>query len=69
MIKARVGDMLLFGLSAQNVAKLMDGKPILVDLKALGLPGGHVAIFYGRTEADCEEELRKRFHFVDKGKK
>lgn len=61
MLKARVGDMMLFGLSADNVARLMDGKPILIDLTQLGYEKGNVVIFYGRTETDMEFEVRKHF--------
>jgi len=57
VLKARKGDDLIFGLSALNVEKLMEGKPIAIDLRDLGLPKGRVMIFYGKTEQDMQAEL------------
>lgn len=57
MLKARSGDDLIFGLSALNVERLMEGKPIAVNLTDLGLPKGRVLIFYGKTEQDMKAEL------------
>ncbi|HZO54907.1 MAG TPA: hypothetical protein VFB63_19525 [Bryobacteraceae bacterium] len=57
MLKARAGDRLVFGLSAKNIEYLMEGKPISIDLKDLGLEGGSVVIFYGRTEGDMKRQL------------
>ena len=57
MLKARSGDSLIFGLSALNVERLMQGKPISIDLKELGLEKGRVLIFYGKTEEDMKREL------------
>lgn len=51
MIKAKMtnGD-ILFGLSAENVKKLVAGKPIMVNLKDMGLEDRKVFIVYGETE-------------------
>lgn len=57
MLKARSGDDLVFGLSALNVERLMEGKPISIDLRDLGLPKGRVMIFYGKTESDMKADL------------
>lgn len=57
MLKARAGDLLIFGLSANNLRLLTDGKPIAIDLKELGLPKGRVFIFYGKTEEDMKRTL------------
>ena len=57
MLKARSGDDLIFGLSAMNVEKLMEGRPIAIDLRDLGLEKGRVMIFYGKTEQDMKAEL------------
>ena len=57
MLKARSGDNLIFGLSARNVQLLMDGKPISIDLRDLGLERGRVMIFYGETEEAMKAEL------------
>jgi hypothetical protein len=67
MIKAaaRAADgrhVLLIGLSEENVTRLRAGQPIAFDLDQLQVPKGaevgHVALFYGATEADCLEALR-----------
>lgn len=57
MLKARSGDDLIFGLSARNVELLMQGKPISINLRDLGLDKGRVMIFYGATEEDMKREL------------
>lgn len=57
MLKARIGDDLIFGLSALNVERLMEGKPIAINLTDLGLSKGRVMIFYGKTEKDMKAEL------------
>ena len=56
MIKARAGDVLLFGLSQINLQLLREGKPIHVGLAELGLTGS-VVIFYGETEEKMRQEL------------
>lgn len=56
MLKARSGDNLIFGLSARNVQLLMEGKPISIDLRDLGLEKGRVMIFYGETEEAMKAE-------------
>lgn len=61
-----------FGLSEENLRRLRDGKPILINLAELGMEGRAV-IFYGRTETDMVRDLkaagyvtpeteRKQFH-------
>ena len=59
MLKARSGDRFVFGLSARNIEKLMDGQPIEIDLKALGCSNGTVFIFYGETEAKMKAALEE----------
>lgn len=51
----------VLGLSGENVARLMAGEPITLDLADLGLPPQRIAILGGRTEADIEHDLRTRF--------
>ena len=58
MLKARSGDVMVFGLSDLNLQELKKGRPITVDLKDLALPGGKVIIFYGKTEVDMMKELK-----------
>lgn len=59
MLKARSGDTLIFGLSARNVELLMQGAPIAIDLRELGLDKGRVMIFYGATEEAMKGELER----------
>lgn len=48
------------GISAGNVKKLKEGQPILVRGKEIGRPEvGNIMIFYGKTEKDMTEQLRK----------
>ena len=67
MIKARTFDpdghpVVFFGLSGENVTRLMAGEPILFNLAELDLPPMKVIIAYGRTEQaiknDLEQHLR-----------
>jgi hypothetical protein len=50
--------LVVFGLSGENVTRLMAGEPILVDLRELGLPPGRVLIAGGRTEELILTEMR-----------
>jgi hypothetical protein len=59
VLKARSKDKLVFGLSARNIELLMDGKPILIDLRELGYPEGQVLIFYGTTEEAMKQQLEE----------
>jgi hypothetical protein len=58
MIKAKLsnGD-LLFGLSKGNIELLQQGKPIVINLKDMGLENRRVMIMYGETEDKIFEEL------------
>jgi hypothetical protein len=48
---------MLFGLSAMNLKRLKEGKPIRINAAAEGLPfAGEILIFYGRTEHDMIED-------------
>lgn len=52
----------LLGLSEANLSKLVEGKPILVDSKDLGVDNGPmIAIIAGPTEQDIEQEMKKFF--------
>lgn len=58
MLKARAGDLVLIGLSDENLKRLKEGKPIKfpgADLKLEGV--GNVVIFNAPTEADMERLL------------
>lgn len=43
-------DMVLFGLSAENVENLRKDKPILTDLEKIGMPSQQVALTYLRKD-------------------
>lgn len=58
MLKARSGNLLIFGLSDRNIELLKEGKPIAFDLRELGMQG-RVCIFHGETEAKMQEHLEK----------
>ena len=58
MIKARAGDLLLFGLSERNLQLLREGRPIAIDLAELGVAGRRVVIFHGATEEIMEHKLK-----------
>jgi len=47
----------LFGLSALNLQRLREGKPISFELEPLG-GSGHVYIMFGETEELIVEELQ-----------
>lgn len=53
--------LVVLGLSAENILRMRQGKPILVNLADLGLPHQLVALTAGETEqqllADLEAEL------------
>ncbi len=57
MIKFRAGELIGFGLSAENVKRLQAGEPIRFSLAEMGLPG-EVLIFYGETEEAMAEWLK-----------
>lgn len=57
MIKARSGDLVIFGLSRMNLEKLQEGKPIVFDGKEVGLDGKRVLIIFGETENAIVREL------------
>ena len=57
MIKARSGDHFIYGLSAGNIERLKQGKPIFFPLSELGMPSGTVTILYGETEEDIKQQL------------
>jgi hypothetical protein len=59
MIKARAGDLMVFGLSDRNLELLQQGRPIIIDLREIGLESGRVMILYGKTEKAITDELAK----------
>lgn len=52
-------DVIFFGLTRNNVNRLMQGEPILVDLAEIGLPSRKVVIHFGETEEAIVDEMRR----------
>lgn len=61
MIRARLsnGDF-LFGIDAENIKRLREGQPIMVDLVPMG-GDGKIIITYGETLADVRRDLESQF--------
>lgn len=58
MIKAKCNDgTLIFGLSKINIEQLQKGKPIVFNLKDMGLEDREVIIMYGETEDTMYKDL------------
>jgi len=53
MLKARAGDLIVLGLSKQNIRNLKEGNPIYINHPDFG----KVFIFYGDTEAKMKKAL------------
>lgn len=57
MIRARLNNgMFILGIDAENVRRLMAGKPIVISLAELG-GTDDIAIMYGETLEDIKREL------------
>jgi hypothetical protein len=59
MIKARSGDLVIFGLSRVNLEKLQEGKPIFFDGAEIGVSDYRFLIMFGETEGEIMMELEK----------
>lgn len=59
MIKARSGELVIFGLSKMNLEKLQEGKPIAFDGSIVGVPGVRFLIMYGETELHIIHEIEE----------
>ena len=60
MLKAKMADgLVLLGLEAQNIKRLLEGKPIVLNLQEIGLPERQIMIFYGATIEDMKAELAR----------
>jgi hypothetical protein len=53
------GDIVIFGLSNENIKRMKQNKPMLIDLKELGIPGVKIMIFTGETEDKMFEDLKE----------
>lgn len=59
MIKARAGDLVIFGLSRLNIERLQMGAPIVFDAGVVGLEGTKVMIMYGEDEPEIMRQLNE----------
>jgi hypothetical protein len=62
MLKAKLSNSntLVFGLSDKNMELLKEGKPIMFNLREMGLAeDANIIIFNGRTEASMATELEE----------
>jgi hypothetical protein len=58
MIRARVNDLLILGLSDENMRRLAAGEPIAFSLDMLGMQG-RIIIFNGRTEESMAVQMQE----------
>ena len=60
MLQARIGRMLVIGLSEDSIRRLRDGKFLGVPFRSFGLEvDGMVTIAWGETENDIEKKFRR----------
>jgi hypothetical protein len=60
-LATRDGRMFLaFGLTRENITRLMQDEPITIDTKDLGLAPGTLCIFVGETEATIYDTLKEQ---------
>ncbi|HEX9392170.1 MAG TPA: hypothetical protein VF928_12730 [Usitatibacteraceae bacterium] len=57
MMKLRAGNLVILGLSNENILRLIAGKPILFEGEDINIPGIRFGIMHGQTEASMEKEL------------
>ena len=59
MLKAKMGDTVIIGLSDENMKRLKNDQPIKFSLKEIGLGKGEMFIFNGTTEESMKDDLLK----------
>lgn len=59
MVKALKGNMIVLGLSDENLARLKKDQPIKFNLQELGLPDFDVFIFNGKDEQTMYEMMKQ----------
>lgn len=62
MIKALKGNMIVLGLSAENIKRLKQNQPIKFNLQDLGLPDFDVFIFTAKDEQTMYEMMKSTIH-------
>lgn len=58
MVKLVKGNMVMLGLSDENVKRLTHDQPIKFNLKELGLQDMDIVIFHGKTEQEMASMLK-----------
>lgn len=53
-------DVVMLGVSEENVKRLVAGDPIIVRMEELGMVG-NLVIFYGKTEEEMATMFKKKF--------
>lgn len=51
-------DLMILGLSAENVKRLQEGKPVLKAMDDVGFPELDLLVLHGETEDDIREDLK-----------
>lgn len=62
MIKAKQGNLMILGLSEENIDRLKKDEPISFNMKELGFPDIEVFIFTGKTEHEMKLLFKDKIH-------
>lgn len=62
MVKAKKGNLLVFGLSDENMNRLKNGEPIKFNLQELGMDDIDVFIFNGKDEQAMYEIMKSQIN-------
>lgn len=57
MIKATIENMVILGLSDENIQRLTHDQPIKFNLKELGMGDINILIFHGKTEQEMKQTM------------
>lgn len=68
MLKAKFAKTAILGISKENVKRLKDGQPILLNLSDIGLPDQEIMIMYGETEKSIAKQLNDEFSIAQRKK-
>lgn len=59
MIKATAGNLIILGLSDENITRLKQGMPIVFNMAQLGIPDKKMFIFAGETEEKMQQDMKQ----------
>lgn len=62
MIKAKQGNTIIIGLTERNIELLRAGKPIMFNLKEIGMQDQNVFIYSGKDEQTMLHDMRAKIH-------